>query len=146
MAELLCICSDLPIFCPDCQSAHQSKPGFHFFLPLQASECITPHNQHQYQLWLFSLKHSQDLLRDNLKWFDQCRADIQAWCQTVKQQLNDLETTLLQTLEGMKQALTTLIEDAIRETSNNAYRGDYQPRTYLSDVIYQQSSDLIPVF
>ena len=131
VAELLCICSDLPIFCPTVTNPDPVSL-------LSASPGLRVHHSSQQAPTLFSLKHFQDLLRDNLKLFDQCR-----------------HTGLVSDSEGAagdhsaadlgRHETGPLVEDAIRETSNNAYRGDYQPRTYLSDVIYQQNSDPIPV-
>lgn len=149
-AEVFCICSDLPLLCAGCRPSHEAKPDFHFSLPAQAYDHVNRHNQMQYKIWLFSLNHSQERLRDNMKAMDQCRADLEACFLKMRRELNELRTQVLQKLEEMKEALGIMIEQAVEETSTHAYLSDYEPTTYLANLVWtqccEQRPDPIPVF
>ena len=44
-AEEFCMCSNLPLLCPGCRPVHETKPGFHFSLPMSAYGIVNPQNQ-----------------------------------------------------------------------------------------------------
>ena len=146
----LCVCSNLPLVCTQCLAKHETQPGFHFLLPVEAHRYVNRSNQVQYQIWLVALKNSQEKLRENMSFFEQCKADIEAQSVNVQRELNEMTTNLLWKLEELSRALGAEIEQAIQETSANGYRADYEPQTYLATQIWlhsrSQSSDPITLF
>lgn len=141
-----CICSNLPSLCRNCKAVHETKQDFHFALPMAARGYINAENQQLYYLWFRSLAKSQEKLRENLLLIDQCRRHINAldaeFCRIIKKMTESLET--------LKAALSQEIEEAIEQTSINAYFGDYEPKGPLAPLIWshscQESQDPIPVF
>ena len=147
---MFCICSKLPLLCTGCRSVHDTKPDFHFPLPVHAYGPVNSHNQLEMKLWLIRLKSSQEKLRQNMQSFDQCRADIQSTSLNMQRELVAMTELTMQTLEGLRAMLGAEIEQAVQETSENAYRSDYQPQTYLAGLIWQDchypSAEPLPVF
>lgn len=140
-----CICSDFPLFCNNCISIHAAKSGFHFGLPLAAREYVTIANRGQYETWFRNLADSQQKLRENIGLMDSCKREIEA----SDARFTHIKAKFAQSLEELKAALSLKIEEAVQETSSNAYL-DYQPRTYLGNLIwtrsYQHDSEPISVF
>ena len=148
--ECFCICSSLPFLCSTCQSLHLTKPDFHFLLPFEAYGPINLSNQLQYRMWLLTLKNSQDQLRANLHSINQCKSDIQTHSENLQREIAKVTNAALDSLEALKEVINFEIEQAIRETTVNAYRPEYRPETYLTRVIwshcYCQRSNSVPVF
>ena len=149
-AAQFCICSNLPLFCSSCRAVHESKPGFHFSLPVSGFDYITPGNQSEHRLWLVCLANSYEKLRENALLIEKCRADIEARFAWIYDELEQMKGKLGRVLDEMKGILQGKIEEAITETSENAYLGDYQPISYLADLIWthscRNSSEPIPAF
>ena len=149
-AAQFCICSNFPLLCAVCRPTHEGKSGFHFTLPLQALAHITPQNQQQYRLWLVSVANSQEKLKENLPRIDQCREEIEALYAYIRGEIEKTRLQFLHTLEDLKTALSAKIEEAIVETSTNAYLGSYQPSSTLATLIWthscENSSEPLPVF
>lgn len=140
LASQFCICSNLPQFCSACKATHETKPGFHFSLPLAGLDYVTPQNQSQYKVWLVCLSNSQEKLLENLPLIDQCRREIEAKCGHFQDELGETKAEILQTLDQLQGNLTESIQAAIHETSANAYLGQYQPSTYLATLVWTHSS------
>ena len=148
--ESFCICEDLPAFCAECRAVHETKVDFHFSLPLSALGTITLENQQAFRTWLLCLRNSQGKLKPNLREFEKCRADLEAVFRNVHLEVDSVKDKMLRTLETLETAVKHQVEAALRETSANAYRADYQPSSYLPCQVWahgsQQSSLPIKVF
>lgn len=129
---------------------HDIKPDFHFALPTSIFPHINRENQLEVKLWLMRLKNSQEKLIENMKLFDQCKSDIEAFSQNMHRELMELTTQTLATLDALREKIALEIEQAVQETSENACNSGYQPGTYMAGLVWNhscyQSSDPIRVF
>ena len=139
-ADHFCICTDLPVFCKDCKSTHTAKPDFHFALPILALNYVTPQNQFQFTPWLLNLTNSHRKLRGNLHKIDQCRNELESLFGNIERELLEIKAKYMQKLEKLKAILSLKIESSISETVENSYKSDYQPRSYLTNLIWTHSS------
>ena len=150
VAVQFCICGSLPLLCPYCKGLHQSKPDFHFSLPLKALDSVTSKRQQSFKVHLLSLVNSHEKLKENLGILRDCRSVIEATYEDIHRELEQAKVNLLGKLEEWDTALSQQIELTIQETSENAYRDDYQPSTHLAALVWthckQNSSDPIEVF
>ena len=89
-------------------------------------------------------------MRENLNKFEKCREDFETQSANLHRELTEITAKALLNLESLREMMSGEIEFAVRETSENACRSDYQPQTYLAGLIWSdccyQNPDPLPVF
>ena len=149
-SDHFCICSGLPRLCSHCRVKHETQSGFHFILPIDAIHYVNQSNQVQYRVWLTALKSSQEMIRENVRLFEEIKAGVETHSENLRRELMEMTARVMRTLGEFERKMREKIEEAVQETTVNAYRADYQPTTYLASLIWThcsyQSSDPISLF
>lgn len=141
-ASVFCVCtSALSLLCTSCAQKHVLQPDFHYLLPLSSSSSVVPSNQLQYKVWLLCLRNSQDRLRENIREIDRCKDRVCAAFDTVEACLQLRKKEMMGDLEGFKGEIALKIEEAVRETDENAINYYYQPNSDLAAAIWKHSQE-----
>ena len=140
-ADLACICINLPVLCENCRQIHQSKPDFHFILPITALKTINSGNQQYYRVLFLSLRNSQQILKANLGTFDRFHAEIETLSTHFHSELAEFTLKLHTELREFEGLLEEKITEAIEETSLNAFKREYQPGSYLGEVLWRHARE-----
>lgn len=141
-ASAFCVCtSSLPFLCVHCAQKHVLQPDFHYLLSLPSSSLVSPSNQLQCKVWLMCLRHSQDRLRDNLQHIERCREAIETAFDTATACLMRKKGEFMEELDRRKGEMKGEIEEAVRETEENAVNYYYKPGSELAAAVWKHSQE-----
>ena len=143
----VCICSDLPLFCPNCKETHQSSADFHFPLPLQALTYITSENQAKFKTRFQNLANSSEKLKGNMQVLEQFSLEIETAYEEMYREIDQRKAGWLFLVDELKATLAAQIKLAEQEVYEKAYQADYKPSSYMANLLWTvDSSDQIPLF
>jgi hypothetical protein len=117
------------------------QPDFHYLLSLTSSSLVSPSNQLQCKVWLMCLRHSQDRLRENLQGIERCRETLEAAFDTATACLQRKRGELMEELERRKGEMAGKIDEAVKETEENAINYYYKPGSEFAAAVWKHSQE-----